>query len=141
MTNELKEEIEAKSIFSYHLVDGSHIVAEEIDYDIENEIVYILDPMQLINEDDGYSFREWSIIEPGQVVHLRDNKIVAQSKAPLKLRKLYLQFNLLAKMHEFLTKDEIQNIINVVDSNDTSSQVGNHYKFKNKNPDDPWSRN
>ncbi len=81
MTNELRKDIEAKSIFTYHLVDGSHIVAEEIDYDINNEIAYILSPMQLIDEDNGYSFRQWSVIDSGQVVHLRDNKIVAQSKA------------------------------------------------------------
>ena len=36
--------------------------------------------------------------------------------------------------------DVKQLFINAVDSNDASSQVGNHYKFKNKNPDDPWSR-
>jgi len=132
MTNELKKDIEAKSIFTYHLVDGSHIVAEEIDYDINNEIAYILSPMQLIDEDNGYSFREWSIIDSGQVVHLRDNKIVAQSKAPFKLKKLYVEFNLLAKMHEFLTKDEIKNITSAVDSKDGSSIFGAAFKNKKK---------
>ena len=132
MTNELRKDIEAKSIFTYHLVDGSHIVAEEVDYDINNEIAHILSPMQLIDEDNGYSFREWSVIDSGQVVHLRDNKIVAQSKAPFKLKKLYLEFNLLAKMHEFLTKDEIKNITSAVDSKDGSSIFGAAFKNKKK---------
>ena len=137
MTNDLRKDIEAKSIFTYHLVDGSHIVAEEVDYDISNDIAYILSPMQLIDEDNGYSFREWSVIDSGQVVHLRDNKIVAQSKAPFKLKKLYLEFNLLAKMHEFLTKDEIKNLTSAVDSKDGSSILG--AIFKNTKKEDNYT--
>ena len=98
MTNELRKDIEAKSIFTYHLVDGSHIVAEEVDY---------------------------------------DNKIVAQSKAPFKLKKLYLEFNLLAKMHEFLTKDEIKNITSAVDSKDGSFIFGAAFKDKKEKDNYP----
>ena len=133
-----KEEIQSKDIFTYHLVDGSHIIAEEVDYDMDNDIVHIIAPVAMVDEDTGFSLREWSVIEPGQVVHLRDNKIVAQSKAPFKLKKLYLEFNLLAKMHELLSKDEIKNIAAAVDSKDGSSIFGSAYKFKNKKKTDDY---
>jgi len=133
-----KSEINAKDIFTYHLVDGSHIVAEEIDYDIDNGVVYILAPMQLVDEDTGYSFREWSVIEPGQTVHLRDSKIVAQSLAPYDLKKLYLEFNLLAHLHSVMQKNkELETSTPEVDSNDFFKNLGLTPKQKKKKG--PWT--
>ena len=133
-----KSEIEAKEIFTYHLVDGSHIVAEEVDYDVQGEIVYILAPMQLVDEDTGYSFREWSVIEPGQTVHLRDSKIVAQSLAPYDLKKLYLEFNLLAHLHSVMQKHkELETSTPEVDSNDFFNKLGLTPKQKKKKG--PWT--
>jgi hypothetical protein len=133
-----KSEINAKDIFTYHLVDGSHIVAEEVDYDIDSEIVHILAPMQLVDEDTGYSFREWSVIEPGQTVHLRDSKIVAQSLASYDLKKLYLEFNLLAHLHSVMQKHKgLETSTPEVDSNDFFKNLGLTPKQKKKKR--PWT--
>tara|TARA_E500000305_G_scaffold111391_1_gene123170 strand:+ start:3205 stop:3666 length:462 start_codon:yes stop_codon:yes gene_type:complete len=129
-----KEEIQSKDIFTYHLVDGSHIIAEEVDYDMDNDIVHIIAPVAMVDEDTGFSLREWSVIEPGQVVHLRDSKVVAQSLAPYDLKKVYLEFNLLAHLHEVMKRSKASETSTPeVDSNDLFDKLGLTPKKRKKN--------
>ena len=34
------------TVFTYHLVDGSYIMAEEVDYDFEDNIIFVINPVE-----------------------------------------------------------------------------------------------
>ena len=40
-------EQEEASVFTYHLVDGSYIMAEEVDYDFESNIIFVITQVQI----------------------------------------------------------------------------------------------
>jgi hypothetical protein len=48
MTAFEKSKIEDASIFCYHLNDGSYIMAEEVDYDLDQEVIFVINPVKIL---------------------------------------------------------------------------------------------
>ena len=45
------------SIFTYQLVDGSYIMAEEVDYDFEQNTIFIINPVRIRESIKGDKFQ------------------------------------------------------------------------------------
>ena len=142
---------EEASVFTYHLVDGSYIMAEEVDYDFESNIIFVINPVKIQQVEGKYQFSNWSITDPSQPVHLKDDMIIASSIAPTVLKRNYFQFNMLHLMSNTLPKGEFDEIVKLlfsgVDSKDSSEEHGFDFnkpfkvkKIKKKEDENPWDR-
>ena len=67
------------TVFTYHLVDGSYIMAEEVDYDFEDNIIFVINPVKINQVEGKYQLSNWCITDPSQPVQLRDDMIIALS--------------------------------------------------------------
>ena len=147
------------TVFTYHLVDGSYIMAEEVDYDFEDNIIFVINPVKIEQENGKYQLANWCITDPSQPVQLRDDMIIASSLAPTALKHNYFQFNMLHIMANTLPNAEFDEIINLLfsafDSKDTSessepsqsSELNERYGFDfnesykiKKEKKNPWDR-
>jgi len=149
------EKLSDASVMTYRLVDGSYIMAEEVDYDFEDKIIFIINPVKILEKPGGYQFTSWTITEPSQVITLKERMIMAQAAAPTTLKHNYFQFGLLKMAKEQLTSNEFDEIIQllfpVVDSKDSDDDHGFDFnkpykvnKIKKEEEDEedenPWDR-
>ena len=102
------------TVFTYHLVDGSYIMAEEVDYDFEDDIIFVINPVKIEQEHGKYQLLNWSITDPSQPVQLKDDMIISSSIAPTALKHNYFQFNMLHLMKNHLTELEFNKIIKLI---------------------------
>ena len=86
-SEELTQYLNEWGIMSYRLVDGSYVIAEEVDHDEENNILYIAGALELntdINTGKGY-FKPWLDSEDDELIQLVGDKILARSETKLPL--------------------------------------------------------
>ena len=77
-------------ITSYRLVDGTYLLAEEVDYDEESNIIYLDGPLMLDHTVDGtYSLKPWIDNEPEDYVQLLGDKIICRVNTPMSLKISY----------------------------------------------------
>tara|TARA_B100001093_G_scaffold215416_2_gene206668 strand:- start:5071 stop:5523 length:453 start_codon:yes stop_codon:yes gene_type:complete len=142
---------EEATVFTYHLVDGSYIMAEEVDYDFEDNVIFVINPVKIAQVRGKYQLMNWGITEPSQPVQLKDDMIIASSAAPTALKHNYFQFNMLNIMSNTLPKNEFDEIINLlfsgIDSKDTSEEdeetefdFDKQYEIKKEKKKNPWDR-
>ena len=133
------------TVFTYHLVDGSYIMAEEVDYDFEDNIIFVINPVKIEQAQGKYQLVNWCITDPSQPVQLKDDMIISSSIAPTALKHNYFQFNMLHLMKNHLTELEFNQIIKlifpVVDSKETKQSgdidFNQPFRFKkSKNEND-----
>ena len=142
---------EEATVFTYHLVDGNYIMAEEVDYDFEDNVIFVINPVKIAEVRGKYQLMNWGITEPSQPVQLKDDMIIASSAAPTALKHNYFQFNMLNIMSNTLPKNEFDEIINLlfsgIDSKDTSEEdeetefdFDKQYEIKKEKKKNPWDR-
>ncbi len=129
MTNDLFHQISKAEVFTYHLVDGSYIVAEEFDYDKENNVMFITTPAKLIQRRDGYALADWTIVDGDEITELMADKIITRSEAPFELKTHYNKFLIATKLRNHLDSDELEKVLDeafnpfdVFDSNDSDEE-------------------
>lgn len=147
-----QEKLQTAAIFTYRLIDGSYVIAEEVDYDLDENILVIDKPLSIIDIDVGFRLKPWIITDLSESVYLRDDMIVASAAAPISLRHNYFQFVLLEELRKNLTDTEFEEIASLilpaVDSKDSdeSDEFDFDKPFKVKkikeeqNDKDPWDR-
>ena len=126
MTDDLFYQISKAEVFTYHLVDGSYIVAEEFDYDEKNNVIFTTAPAKVITRKHGYALMDWSIIDSDEITQLMADKVITRSEAPFELKKHYNRFLLAIKLRHHLDDDELQEVLDEsfksldeLDSNDS----------------------
>ena len=112
MTNDLFHQISKAEVFTYHLVDGSYIVAEEFDYDEKNNVIFTTSPAKIITHKNGYALMDWSIIDSDEITQLMGDKVITRSEAPFELKKHYNKYLLAIKLRHHLDHDELQEVLN-----------------------------
>jgi hypothetical protein len=112
MTNDLFHQISKAEVFTYHLVDGSYIVAEEFDYDDKNNVIFTTAPAKLMQHRDGYVLADWTIVDSDEITELMADKIITRSEAPFDLKKHYNKYLLAIKLRHHLDHDELQEVLN-----------------------------
>lgn len=129
MTDDLFYQISKAEVFTYHLVDGSYIVAEEFDYDEKNNVIFTTAPAKVITRKHGYALMDWSIIDSDEITQLMADKVITRSEAPFELKKHYNRFLLAIKLRHHLDDDELQEVLDEsfksldeLDSNDSDEE-------------------
>lgn len=111
-------------IYSYRLNDGSYIMAEELDYDPYFDILFLDLPVSIRHKRNGMlALEKWMFQSefeeenlPPQPIELHCNKIIAKTEAPITLKRDYLKFNFLDKLHGSLDRDEFESMVNEIQS-------------------------
>ena len=123
------------NILSYRLSDGSYIMAEEMDYDAHFDVLFLDLPVLIKQGRRGnISLEKWMFQPefeediPAQPIELQCNKIVAKIEAPVSLKRDYLKYNFLDKLHGTFDEDEFQTILDEIhsydlDKKDSSSDI------------------
>tara|TARA_R100001460_G_scaffold72764_2_gene113577 strand:- start:20643 stop:21128 length:486 start_codon:yes stop_codon:yes gene_type:complete len=123
------------NILSYRLSDGSYIMAEEMDYDPNFDVLFLDLPVLIKQGRRGnISLEKWMFQPefeediPAQPIELQCNKIVAKIEAPVSLKRDYLKYNFLDKLHGTFDEDEFQTILDEIhsydlDKKDSSSDI------------------
>ena len=146
-----ERDLEQAAIFAYRLKDGSYVMAEEVDYDFDANIIYVINPVSIELEDSRVKLTQWCITDHSEPVVLRDEAIIATHKAPMTLKRNYFQWNLFHMLSQVLPPDEFNEIFNmfsaVVDSKDSKESQGFDFnkpfkvkKIKKEEKENPWDR-
>ena len=113
------------NIHSYRLSDGSYIMAEEMDYDPNFDILFLDLPVSIKqNRKGSISLEKWMFQSefeediPTQPIELQCNKIIAKTEAPVSLKRDYIKYNFLDKLHGTFDEDEFQSILDEIHSYD-----------------------
>ena len=110
-SDDLKQHMRDAAIISYRLVDGSYLLAEEIDADEENNIIYIADALELNVVGSRAYFGLWLDTEEDEMIQLVGDKIIGRAETPLHLKMDYHRYFILQKLKNILTKDEISKVV------------------------------
>jgi hypothetical protein len=113
-SEDLKKHLSECAIISYRLIDGSYVLAEEIDYDYDNNIVYIADAIELNvdNRTNRAYFTPWLDTDDDEPIQLVGDKIIGRTETPMHLKMDYHRYYILQKLKNILTKDEISKVVN-----------------------------
>jgi|13_taG_2_1085334.scaffolds.fasta_scaffold10627_2 hypothetical protein len=114
------------NIYSYRLSDGSYIMAEEMEYDPHFNVLFLDLPVSIKQKRNGsISLEKWMFQPefeeaelPTQPIELQCNKIIAKTEAPVSLKRDYLKYNFLDKLHGTFDEDEFKSILSEIDSYD-----------------------
>jgi len=112
------------NIHSYRLSDGSYIMAEEMDYDPNFDILFLDLPVSIKQGRKGnISLEKWMFQPeyeeekvPAQPIELHCNKIIAKTEAPVSLKRDYLKYNFLDKLHGAFDEEQFQSILDEIHS-------------------------
>jgi len=114
------------NIHSYRLSDGSYIMAEEMEYDPNFDVLFLDLPVIIKQKRNGsIALEKWMFQPefheenlPPQPIELQCNKIIAKTEAPVSLKRDYLKYNFLDKLHGTLDEDEFKSMVNEIYSYD-----------------------
>ena len=113
---EMLDNILESNIYTYRLTDGSYIIAEELDFEIENEdeypanMIYVTMPGQIIFTDYGYQIASWNLTSINDLTELNVNNIVSRSEAPLDLKSQYFQYILINKQNDDIEEELMKHL-------------------------------
>lgn len=135
----LKAYLNDISVCSYRLVDGTYLIAENVDTDDENNILHLAAPLQLtFDEIEQKSYlRPWLDSEEDELVQLAGDKIVGFTETPFFLKLHYHRFFIIEKLRNVLTEGELNDLMNdmfnpPVDNQDlTDDDEGEEWKIDN----------
>ena len=102
----LMEGAEYINIYSYRLSDGSYIMAEEMEYDSYFDVLFLDLPVLIKQKRSGIiALEKW-------------NKIIAKTEAPVSLKRDYIKYNFLDKLHGTMDEDEFKSMVDEIHSYD-----------------------
>lgn len=145
----LTEGLDTFEIISCRLTDGSHIIAEVLEDDEFEDIVFMDQPVEICKTESGRLYLEsWisqNITEDNfQPVEVYRSQIIAKSDVDEKLKEGYLRYIFLSSLKRQLGDKEFQSIIDEI-NNDNLDKLDSHedtfmsaeefYKRRMKYPD------
>lgn len=107
LINHLRE----SPIMSYRLVDGSYVIAEEIDMDEDNNVLFIAGALELVQDGTKSFLKAWINSDSDELIELAGDKIVGRTQTPLHIKLHYHRYNIIEKLHEHLTKNELDQVL------------------------------
>jgi len=103
-------------LITYRLVDGTYLIAEEVDISEENSVIYVSNPLELIRSPEGCKLIPWVIGDDDTCIELNANNIIARSETTKLISEYY---------YKYITYDNIlKAMYNKEDDND-NDQVDN----------------
>jgi hypothetical protein len=111
-SEDLKQYLHECSIQSYRLVDGTYLIAEEVDRDEHNNILYVAGALEFIIERSGKSYLQpWLDTEDDDLVQICGDKIVGTTDTPFHLKMHYHRYFIVEKLQNVLTPREMSSIL------------------------------
>ena len=93
-SEDLQDYLRESAIISYRLSDGTYLIAEEVDCDEANNILYIVNALEFIQPDEsGKSYlKPWLNTEEEEMIQLCGDKIIARVETPLHIKVHYHKY-------------------------------------------------
>jgi hypothetical protein len=115
-SQDLKDYLQESAIMSYRLVDGSYVIAEEVDYEEGSNIIYISGALELDrkNTDGKIYLKPWMATEEEEMIIISADKIIGRSDTPLHLKVHYHKYFIIEKLHNHLSKGEMEEVMNLM---------------------------
>jgi hypothetical protein len=100
-------------ICSFRLVDGTYLIAENIDTDSDNNILHIAAPLQLkfSDVDERTYMLPWLDTEEDELVQLSGDKIIGFTETPFELKLHYHKYFIYQKLRNILSEGEIDKLL------------------------------
>jgi hypothetical protein len=99
------------NIASYRLVDGSYIIAEEMDCDEENNVLYLDNVVELItNMKSGTIVVKPWLDSEEDYVRLAGDKIVGATETPIKYKLLYIKYLMAQRLQHVMDNNELESL-------------------------------
>ena len=113
-SEDLKKYVNETDIMSYRTIDGSYILAEEIDYEESLNITYVAGALELvIDVKSGKSYlKPWLMGPEDEVVEIFGDKVVGRSETSFELKMHYHRYFITEKLMGILTQKEMDMLIN-----------------------------
>lgn len=110
MMNGYDDEEEEEFLITYRLVDGSYVIAEEIDSNEESCVIYVSTPLELIRtENGGCRLVPWMMGDDDTCVELNANNIIARGETNKLLTRYYYKYIAYDRILRALTEKEDDN--------------------------------
>jgi hypothetical protein len=111
-SEDLIEYADGFNIASYRLVDGSYIIAEEMDCDDENNVLYLDNVVELITDMKSgiIMMKPWLDSEENEFVRLAGDKIIGATETPIKYRLLYLKYLMAQRLQQIMDSTELESL-------------------------------
>ena len=107
MTNDLKEFLQESRIINYKLLDGSYIIAQEVEFDSDKEYLAIINPVEIKTVDKKVAFTTWIDCEIDAVMRIEFRQIITSTEASLDYKSEYFKFFIYNKLRSILNQEEI----------------------------------
>ena len=79
-------------LITYRLVDGTYLIAEEVDINEENCVIYVSNPLELLRSSEGCKLIPWVIGDDDMCVELNANNIIARSETTKLISEYYYKY-------------------------------------------------
>jgi hypothetical protein len=134
------------AIMSYRLVDGSYVLAEEVDHDEQSNILYIAGALEFKTDIITAKSYLTPWLESGcdELIQLAGDKIIARSETPLNYKSNYHKYYLSEQLKLNLNEEEIDDVLYQisnppVDNLDYSEEGDSYEEDLGMNFDQPLS--
>lgn len=128
-SSDIFNNIEETEVHTYHLTDGSYIIAEEIDYEEEYDVTYLAMPAKLERTIYGFRFGIYTIGDIETITELNSKAIVTRTEAPFALKCDYLRYIIASKLRNDKIEEEIEKLEEEINSFDAfDSNIDNPWK-------------
>lgn len=111
-SEDLIEYADSLNIASYRLVDGSYIIAEEMDRDVENNVLYLNNVVELITDMKSgiIMVKPWLDSEEDDFVCLAGDKIIGATETPIKYKLLYSKYLMAQRLQHIMDNTELESL-------------------------------
>ena len=138
-SEELKNYLHGCPIQSYRLVDGTYVIAEEVDRDENYNVLYLSGVLEFKIERSGRAYLvPWLDSEEDDYVQVSGDKVVGTTDTPFHLKMHYHRYFIVEKLQGLLTPKEMESVINQmfkppVDDQDFTDEIteGEEWKVDN----------
>lgn len=103
-------------LITYRLVDGTYLIAEEVDINEENCAICVSNPLELLRSSEGCKLIPWVIGDNDTCVELNANNIIARSETTKLISEYY---------YKYVTYDNILKAMYNQEDNSNNDQVDN----------------
>ena len=111
-SDDLKDYLNECAIMSYRLVDGSYVLAEEIDHDRATNILYVAGALALDIRSTGKALlKPWLSSNEDELIELVGDKIVGRTETPFELKMHYHKYFIIEQLRDNLTKNELKTVL------------------------------
>jgi hypothetical protein len=135
-SEDLKKYLSEVDIISYRLVDGTYLIAEECDRDVENNILYLAGALQLEFDDNTQKsyLREWLDSDDDELIQVCGDKVIGLTPTNFALKLHYHRYFIMQKLNDVLSPSDMKDVIDQM----FNPPVDNHDFTDEEEEEESW---